>query len=178
MPFPNYCDRDPHQLTLRYFIIFLCSTFTSPLFPLLHVFSFYSFSLYVWEGAVSLFHCCWIRWSFSHLPCPLTFILINSLTWWCERWLIWGAHCRWPQPCNVARGKPRVRCGRRSTGTRPTAGTGTQLSHKRHKQGCKTSMDTKPGWWFLYSAIYACLPFFPTQKLGQYSRRKMPPVQL
>lgn len=75
--------------------------------------------------------------SFSHLmfmPTRTCSTPFSSPTWWCRRWLIWGAHCRWPQPCNVARGKPRVRCGQRSRGTRPTAGTGTPLGIKRNKQ--------------------------------------------
>lgn len=67
------------------------------------------------------------------MPTHAGSIKFSPPTWSCGRWPIWGAHCRWLRPCNVAREKPRVRCGQRSTGTRPTAGTGTQLSNKRHK---------------------------------------------
>lgn len=56
-----------------------------------------------------------------------------SPTWWCGRWLIWGVHCRWPQPCIAARGKQMARYARRSKGTRPTAGRGTPLGNKREK---------------------------------------------
>lgn len=58
-----------------------------------------------------------------------------SLTWWCGRRLRSAARCRWPQPCNAARGRPTARCGRRSISTPPTAGRGTPLGNTRVHTG-------------------------------------------